>query len=81
MTRAYSPRGDRCRTTLLGYPIEIRNSNVAIFDKRNPSVKLATVPSMGAARRFLRGYRSQSTVEATAQPRKERAAASRQKGS
>lgn len=81
MTRAYSPRGASTRMKLVGYPIEIGNSSVTIFDKRRPAVKLATVPSLRAARLFLRGYRrTPSNVEATARPRQEIAAASTKQG-
>lgn len=79
MTRAYAPRGDRVETTYLGYPLEITNSDVTIYDKHGR--KLATVASGSAARRFIRGYRrTPSNVEATARPREESAAASTRNG-
>lgn len=62
MTRVYAPRGDSTHMSLLGYPIEVTNRDVTIFDKRS-GVKLATVAGIPTARRFLKGYRNE-TVKA-----------------
>lgn len=58
--RHYSPRGDSVRTTLRGYPVEVTNRDVTISDRQGR--KLATVASIGAARRFLRGYRREPSL-------------------
>lgn len=60
--RHYAPRGGKTTASYLGYPLEITNSDITIRDKRT-GMKLATVASMPAARRFLRGYRRE-TVKA-----------------
>jgi hypothetical protein len=51
------------RSSYLGFPLEITDRTVAVFDKRGR--RLVTVASIGAAHRFIRGYRRvPSTIEA-----------------
>lgn len=46
---------ERVHMSYLGYQLEITNRDVTVRDKDGR--KLITVASIGAARRFLRGYR------------------------
>jgi hypothetical protein len=46
---------DRCRSSYLGYPLEITDRDVTVYDQHDR--KLVTVTSIGAARLFIRGYR------------------------
>ncbi len=63
VTRGYAPRGDATRSSYLGYPLEITNGDVSIFDRSGR--KIATVASVGAARLFIRGYRREPDLHAT----------------
>ena len=57
----------RARISYLGYPLEVTDRDVTVFDKQGR--KLVTVASFGAARRFIKGYRRTPTnVEAAPLP-------------
>lgn len=62
VSRYYAPRGDSVQTAYLGYALEVTNRDVTVRDKTGR--KLVTVASIGAARRFLRGYRRDVPVKA-----------------
>jgi hypothetical protein len=42
-------------SSYLGFPLEITDRTVTVFDKRGR--RLVTVARIGAARRFIKGYR------------------------